>query len=78
MLPLLQRWADPIRNPLPGLGEEVEEVGEVCLASRGADDGLDGNTEKRQCEEEDEHPENEMQHGRHIIQHRWIGASISA
>ena len=49
-------------RPLPELGEEVDEVGEIRLASRGVDNGLDGDAEERQCGEEDEHPEDELKH----------------
>ena len=48
-------------RPQPGLGEEVEEVGEVCLAGGRVDNGLDRDAEERQCEDEDEEPEDEFQ-----------------
>ena len=53
---------------MPELGEEADDVIEVRLTGRGVDDGLERDAEKRQCEDEDEHPEDEPEHGRRIIQ----------
>ena len=41
--------------------EEVEKIGEVGLTGGRVDNGLDGNAEERQREDEDKYPENELQ-----------------
>lgn len=56
-------WANPEICPLPGLGEHIHNVIEVCLAGRGIDDGLDRNTKERQSQEENKAPEDEFEKG---------------
>lgn len=48
---------------MPRLREYIDDITEVFLARRRANDGLYGNAKKGQCEEENEDPEDGSKHG---------------
>ncbi len=59
------------RYKSPTLREEIDEVPKVLLTSRRTNNGLDGDAEERQREEENEDPEEGLEdrvHGVRIIQ----------
>ena len=45
-----RRRANPGRRPKPDMLKEIGEVGEIRLAGGRANNGLDRDTEERQCE----------------------------
>lgn len=47
---------------MPRLEKKIREVGHISLTGGRINDGLDGDTEIGQSEDEDEHPEDEVKH----------------